>query len=69
MIDFTKPIRQKNGRRAVLLCEGDFMLSYTVKVAVEDSNLCWSIALYTKIGSLRDSGSSEDLENIPEESP
>lgn len=68
MIDWTKPIRQKNGRVAVFLCERPRHGLLTKKVAVENERCSWSIENYTAEGTYWHSVATPyDLENIPEE--
>lgn len=61
MIDWTKPIRQKNGRRAVFLDSRGYM------VACEIDPGSWGLRYYLKNGRCWGSRESTiDLENIPE---
>lgn len=67
MIDWTKPIRQKNGREAVYLEPTGFATMYKHWVAV-DRYGGWVCRTYTNDGLFRKDDPSDDvdLENIPE---
>jgi len=67
MIDWDKPIRQKNGRIAVFLDRDEDPI-YPINVSTFDSDRTWVNRTYSEIGRhCEDDDCDLDLENIPEE--